>query len=174
MVIWLIGLAGSGKTSIGKALYARMKAQNPATVLLDGDHVRALMGDDLGHTIEDRRRNGQRICNLCRYFDSQDIDAVACVLSLFHDQQAQNRSDLKDYFEVFIDVPMEVLEQRDQKQLYSGARAGRIKNVAGIDIPFAPPKHPDLVIKNAEPCSDFAAQADAILAAVAARKAART
>jgi adenylylsulfate kinase len=173
MVIWLIGLAGSGKTSIGKALYERMKAVNPATVFLDGDHVREIMGNDLGHTLEDRRRNGQRICNLCRYFDSQDIDVVACVLSLFHDQQARNRAELRDYFEVYIDVPMAVLEARDQKQLYSGARAGRIMDVAGIDIPFSPPQRPDLVIENAAPRTDFEVQADTVLAAVAARKAGR-
>jgi adenylylsulfate kinase len=173
MVIWLIGLAGSGKTTIGRALYQRMKAANPATLFLDGDHVREIMGEDLGHTIGDRRRNGQRICNLCRFFDGQGMDVVACVLSLFHDQQEQNRRDLKDYFEVYVDVPMDVLEARDQKRLYSGARAGRIKDVVGVDIPFAPPRRPDLVIENGRPCADFGVHAEAILAAVARRRAAR-
>lgn len=170
MVIWLIGLAGSGKTTIGRVLYERMKAENHATVFVDGDHVREIMGGDLGHTVEDRRRNGQRICNLCRFLDGQGMDVVACVLSLFHDQQEQNRRDLKDYFEIFIKVSMDVLEARDQKQVYSGVRAGRIKNVVGVDIPFLPPRHPDLVIENGAHCTDFGAHADIILAAIARRK----
>jgi adenylylsulfate kinase len=169
MVIWLIGLAGSGKTSIGAALHRRMKAVNPATVLLDGDQVRRIMGEDLGHSLEDRRHNGRRICNLCRVLDEQGLDVVACVLSLFHDQQAENRATLSDYFEVYLDVPMAVLEARDQKGLYSAARAGRIRDVAGIDIPFLPPPHPDLVLENALPCADFEAPAKAILAAVKRR-----
>ena len=37
---------------------------------------------------------------------------------------------------------------RDQKGLYSGARAGRIPNVAGIDIPFSPPANADMVLRN--------------------------
>ncbi len=37
MVIWLTGLAGSGKTTIGGHLYALWKAQAPNTVLVDGD-----------------------------------------------------------------------------------------------------------------------------------------
>lgn len=165
MVIWLIGLAGAGKTSIGRAVYAQLKRRNPATVFLDGDHVRAIMGEDLGHSIEDRRRNGWRICRLCEYFDSQDIDVVCCILSLFHDQQRWNREKLRRYFEVFVDVPMKVLEARDQKGLYSAARAGTTRNVAGIDIPFKPPETPDLVIANSEPVSDFTSVATDIVAA---------
>ncbi len=37
---------------------------------------------------------------------------------------------------------------RDQKGLYSGAKAGRIPNVAGFDIPFVPPASPDMIIRN--------------------------
>lgn len=171
MVIWIIGLAGSGKTSIGQALFERMKSKNPATVFLDGDHVREIMGSDLGHTIEDREQNGRRICNLCQYLERQEIDVVACVLSLFHDQQEWNRNNFAEYFEVYVDVPMSVLEARDQKQLYSGAKAGRIKNVAGIDIPFSPPINPDLVLQNEENRTDFTPCADEILSSIAKRKA---
>lgn len=170
MIIWMIGLAGSGKTTIGSALYERMKKDNPATVFLDGDHIRKIWGDDLGYTIEDRKLNGWRICNLCHFLDCQGIDVVACVLSLFHNQQDWNRKNLSEYFEVFIDVPMEVLEKRDQKQLYSGARAGKVKSVAGIDIPFVPPKCPNLVIPNGSICENFDVYTDMIMEAIAASK----
>jgi adenylylsulfate kinase-like enzyme len=43
MVIWLIGLAGAGKTSIGRHLHALLKARNPATALLDGDDLRTMV-----------------------------------------------------------------------------------------------------------------------------------
>jgi adenylylsulfate kinase-like enzyme len=148
MVIWLIGLAGAGKTTLGRALYEQIKLQDPATVFLDGDHVREIMGDDLGHSLEQRRQNGLRITRLCRYLDRQGINVVCAILSLFHEQQRWNRENYSDYFEVFIDVPMDVLIARDQKGLYSGAKAGRILNVAGIDIPFAPPANPDMVLRN--------------------------
>ncbi len=49
-----------------------------------------------------------------------------------------------NFVEVYIAVPLEVCEQRDTKGLYRKARAGEIKNLAGVDCPFEPPKAPDV------------------------------
>jgi adenylylsulfate kinase len=40
---------------------------------------------------------------------------------------------------VFLDTPIEVCERRDPKGLYKKARAGEIKNFAGIDAPYEAP-----------------------------------
>jgi cytidine diphosphoramidate kinase len=155
VIFWIIGLAGAGKTTIAKALYTDLKAKNHSTVLLDGDAIREIMGGDLGFTLEDRRKNGWRICRMCKYLDDQGINVVCATLSQFHEQQAWNREHLSDYYEVFVDVAMEVLIRRDQKGLYSGALAGKITNVVGMDMPFPPPEFPDLTLKNSEFVKDF-------------------
>ena len=169
MVIWLIGLAGAGKTTIGRQVLARLKARNPNVLFLDGDHVRAIMGNDLGHTVEDRRVNAWRICRLCQYLDSQGIDVVCAILSIFHDTQEWNRQNYSRYFEVYIDVPMDVLVARDQKGLFSRAMAGQLKNVVGVDIPFEPPPSADLVVNNGHPANSPTALADEIIRALDAR-----
>ncbi len=163
MVFWIIGLAGAGKTTIARALYAKLKQEKPSTVLLDGDAVREIMGGDLGFTLDDRRRNGWRICRLCKYLSDQSINVVCATLSQFNDQQDWNRSYLNNYFEVYLKVDMDVLVQRDQKGLYSGALAGKINNVVGIDMPFSPPHAPDLCLPNAVPRNDFSSFAEQIL-----------
>jgi cytidine diphosphoramidate kinase len=150
VVVWLIGLAGAGKTSIGREVWARLKQRQPNVVFVDGDDVRAIMGHDLGHTIEDRRANAGRISRLCAFLDRQGIDVVCAILSMFPETHDWNRRTYSAYFEVFIDVPMAVLAERDQKGLYSAARAGTITNVAGVDLPFTPPANPDLVIANGD------------------------
>ena len=155
MVFWIIGLAGAGKTTVAKALYSHLKQENPSTVLLDGDAIREIMGGDLGFTLEDRRRNGWRICRMCKYLDDQGVNVVCATLSQFHEQQDWNREHLSRYFEVYLDVDMEVLVQRDQKGLYSAALAGKIQNVVGVDMPFPLPNAPDMIVKNSEPVSDF-------------------
>jgi adenylylsulfate kinase len=146
MVTWIIGLAGSGKTTIGMELTTRLRALGRPVALVDGDAIRAALSDDLGHTLEDRRTNGRRIAGLCRLLESQGIDVVACVLAIDPAQLAWNRATFRSYLEVELDISWATLEARDQKGLYSGARAGRIHDVVGIDIPFQRPAAPDLVI----------------------------
>ena len=54
------------------------------------------------------------------------------------------------FFEVFVDVPLEVAESRDPKGLYKKARAGEIKDFTGIHQPFEPPEQADLVLTTHE------------------------
>ncbi len=149
MVIWLIGLSGAGKSTIGRRLFQRLKDTRDNIVFVDGDVVRELWGDSLGHDMDGRRQNAYRISHLCRFLDQQGIHVVVAVLSIFHEWQAWNRSNFSSYFEVFVDVPMEVLRERDPKGLYAKAFAGEISDVVGVDIPFPLPANSDLVLDNA-------------------------
>lgn len=162
--IWIIGLAGAGKTTIGRAVATRLRHRDAATVMLDGDELRRLAGDDLGHSLADRERNGWRMARMCAFLNAQGVNVVCGILSLFPAQRAWNRANLPGYLEVLIEVPMAELERRDQKGLYSGARAGTTKDVAGIDLPFARPDA-HLVVANAGPVTDCDAIADRIVEA---------
>ncbi|MEY2632983.1 MAG: hypothetical protein RIR00_1637 [Pseudomonadota bacterium] len=146
MVIWLIGLSGAGKTTIGERVAARLRAGQPNVVFLDGDMLREVWGANLGHHVEGRRANAERISRLCRLLERQGIVVVAAVLSIFPEWQEWNRREFSSYFEVFIDAPLELVELRDAKGIYTQARRGEASNVVGIDIPFPRPAAPDLVI----------------------------
>lgn len=171
MVIWLIGLSAAGKTAIGREVYARMKATNPATVFVDGDEVREVFRHNQGtapYTLVGRRQNAERMTALCAMLDRQGLDVVCCCLSVFEKTREQNRATFSRYFEVFVDVPLAVLVRRETKGLYAGAFAGTILNVVGMDLPFERPVRPDLVIDNSEDRADLGALAERILAAVEA------
>jgi bifunctional enzyme CysN/CysC len=51
------------------------------------------------------------------------------------------------FFEVFVDVPLDVCEQRDPKGLYLRARAGQITNFTGVGSRYEAPSAPDLRVK---------------------------
>ena len=146
MIVWIIGLSGAGKTTLGRALYRQWKAIEPATVFVDGDDFRDIMGNDLGFSLEDREKNGKRLSKLCSFLDKQSINVVVSILSNFPMHQQWNRENFSYYFEIFIDLPLAVLERRDQKGLYSSFRAGTSEGVVGLDIPFKKPKFADLTI----------------------------
>ena len=54
------------------------------------------------------------------------------------------------FVEVFVDVPLEVAEQRDPKGLYKKARAGEIPEFTGISAPYEEPSNPEITIKTHE------------------------
>lgn len=151
MVIWLIGLSGAGKTTIGRRLVDLWREEAPHTVLVDGDEIRELFRHDErsdAHTIEGRRQNAERITALCEWLDGQGINVVCCILSIFPDMRGENRNRFSDYFEAYVSAPLSELEEHDEKGLYAKARNGEIVNVVGVDIDFPEPKDADLVIDN--------------------------
>jgi len=137
MVIWIIGLSAAGKTTVGSLLAQRLRQDRGNVVFLDGDQMRAVWGDDLGHGIDARRVNADRICRLYRALDRQGLHVVTSILSLFPESRAWNRAHLSRYFEVYLDVPMDELKRRDTKGLY-GSCGTEGANVVGVDIPWEP------------------------------------
>lgn len=148
MVIWLIGLSGAGKTTIGRVLVDLMRAEGRSTLFLDGDDLRSLWQEDLHHQLADRRKNHMRFSRLCALLDQDDhVDIVVSALSIFPDYQKWNRENFNQYYEVFLNLPVADAIERDSKGLYAKALAGTLQNVVGIDIPFPVPPNPDLVIE---------------------------
>ena len=148
MVVWLIGLSGSGKTTLANEVVAQANKTTQSTVLLDGDMVREVFGNDLGYSKKDRLINAQRICQLGKFLDGQGVNVVCAILSIFPETRQWNRDNIEDYYEVFIDTPIETLIDRDSKEIYSRYKKGEITDVAGMDIEFPIPKQPNLTIKN--------------------------
>lgn len=149
MVIWLIGMSGAGKTTLGREVANQLRKHFPNTVLIDGDEVRKIFAHDQGdapYTIEGRRINAERLTALCELLDRQGINVVCCVLSIFPEMQLDNRKRFTGYFEVFMDAPLSVLEARDVKGIYARARQGDAFNVVGLDIPFPRPDRADMLI----------------------------
>lgn len=148
MVVWIIGLSGAGKTTLATKVVEQVRLKQHNVILIDGDVVRKIFGNDLGHTMEDRRTNAQRICQLCKFLDEQGFNVVCAILSLFPESRSWNRKNLRQYYEVFIDTPLHDLIHRDSKGIYEKFKSGEIRDVAGLDIEFPQPENADLIIKN--------------------------
>jgi adenylylsulfate kinase-like enzyme len=117
-------------------------------VFLDGDVLREVFGNDLGHSREERLKSAMRNSRLCKMLSDQGIDVVCATISLFRECQEWNRTHIPGYHEIYLRVPMKVLVERDQKQLYSRALRGEVKDVMGVDLPVEEPRHPELIVEN--------------------------
>jgi adenylylsulfate kinase-like enzyme len=146
MVIWLTGLSGSGKTTIGKILYRELKPKLSNLVFVDGDTIRDIFLNDLGFDLSSRVTQISRVQNLVRFLEGQGLNVIVSALYSNPLLLRTNREIFSQYFEVYVETPMNVLEARDTKNLYRRSRDGLINNVVGIDIEWTPPQNPDLVV----------------------------
>lgn len=147
-VYWITGLSGAGKTTIGKMWYSYLKTQFQNVVLLDGDILREVFGNDLGYTELDRRKSAMRNARLCKMLSEQGIHVVCCTISMFDEVRDWNRNYIKDYHEIYVKVSMETLKKRDQKNLYTNSDIGKENNLVGIHIKMEEPKTPDFILYN--------------------------
>ena len=141
MVIWILGLSGSGKTTLGKILCKKLRKKR--IIHVDGDAIRKIYDDKLGHSVKDRLKNAERASKLVRYLSDQNTIVIASILSNFPKWLKWNRKNFKNYYEIYLKTNMDILKKR-KKKLYSK----KIKNVVGLDIKFNPPKKPDLIIND--------------------------
>ena len=155
-VYWLTGLAGAGKTTIGRLLACRFREQGRNVVFLDGDILREVFGNTMGHGREERLKLARKYSAMCRMLSRQGLDVVCATISMFHEVRAWNRDNIPNYCEIYLRVPFDVLVARDQKGLYGQALAGKIDNVLGVNAPFDEPRNPDLIIDNDGRCSSEA------------------
>ena len=137
-VFWFTGLAG-------RSSFCQRRVNS---VFLDGDQLREVFGNDLGHTPQDRLASATRNARLCKMLSDQGIDVVCATISMLHACRAWNRAHIASYWEIYVRAPMAVLEKRDPHGLYSRARRGEIANVVGIDIAAEEPERPDLVLES--------------------------
>ena len=63
-----------------------------------------------------------------------------------------NRQSQHPYLEVFLDLPITTLRQRDTKGLYGSDDAGEVANVGGLNLDLETPLNPDVHIT--DPTSD--------------------
>ncbi|MBI2981588.1 MAG: adenylyl-sulfate kinase [Deltaproteobacteria bacterium] len=143
-LFWITGLAGAGKTTLGRELYTILKSERPHPVFLDGDRLRQLFGPEKGYSNEDRFSLAMQYAGLCKLLTDQGIDVICSTISMFEKCREWCRTNIPNYREIYLKVPREVLVRRDKKGLYSGVLEGT--QVVGMDLDFEEPKTPDLVL----------------------------
>ena len=149
-VVWLTGLSGSGKSTIANALEVMLHQRKIRTFVLDGDNVRHGLNADLGFTETDRAENIRRVAEVAKLFVDAGMVTIVSFISPFEAERSLAKEIIgeSDFFEVFVDAPMVVVEKRDTKGLYAKARAGLLPNFTGVDSPYEIPTNPNLRVES--------------------------
>lgn len=153
VVIWLTGYSGSGKSTIANALETRLVEQfRVHAYLLDGDNIRTGLNAGLGFSEDDRKENIRRIGEVAKLMVDAGLVVITAFISPFRSDRDQVRHLFADgeFWEVFVECPLEVCRQRDPKGLYKKAAAGQIPDFTGISSPYEEPVSPELVVNTSE------------------------
>lgn len=165
-IVWFTGLSASGKSTIANLVDQKLHKLGKRSFVLDGDNVRHHLNASptilrqahdgefatrfgLGFSPQDREENIRRIGSVAKLFAESGTIALTAFISPYRADRDRVRDTMSstDFFEVFVDTPIEICEQRDPKGMYKRARSGEIKGFTGIDDPYEKPLNPELVLK---------------------------
>jgi adenylylsulfate kinase len=156
VTVWFTGLPSAGKTTLAHALAKRLADEGYERVeVLDGDVAREHLTRGLGFSRDDREENVRRIGWVAALLARNGVVVLASVISPYRGVRDQVREMHHGRFvEVHVATPVEVCESRDVKGLYAKARAGELSNMTGVDDPYEPPLHPEVVVPTHEQSID--------------------
>jgi len=144
--VWLTGLSDAGKTTLATLLEQALLERGLSVEVLDGDHIRRALSPELGFSQEDRDLNIRRIGFLAQRLAHHGVAVIAAAISPFRRTRDEVRAGFEHFVEVFVSCPIEVLKTRDTKGLYRRFAEGQITGLAGLDDPYEPPLHPEVVV----------------------------
>jgi bifunctional enzyme CysN/CysC len=158
-ILWFTGLSGSGKSTIANIVEARLAGRGAHTYMLDGDNIRHGLNRDLGFTDTDRVENIRRVAEVAKLFADAGLIVLVSFISPFRAERmlARELAEPGQFFEVFVDTPIELCRARDPKGLYKKADAGKIANFTGISSPYEPPEAAEFHLRTAGLSPDEAA-----------------
>ncbi len=151
-VFWFTGLSGSGKSTVAMGVEHALFTRKLWPKMLDGDNIRTGISNNLSFSEEDRAENIRRIAEMSKMFCESNMIVLACFISptLAIRERARQIIGPRDFYEIYVQAPLDVCEDRDVKGLYKKARAGEIQDFTGISSPYEAPKSPDLVLNTAK------------------------
>jgi adenylyl-sulfate kinase len=146
--VWLTGLSGSGKSTVGRLAAGMLRDRGHRVEVLDGDDVRQNLCAGLGFSREDRDVNVRRIAWVADLLSRNGVVTFVAAVSPYRKTRDEARARMGGRFaEVYVRASVDECERRDVKGLYERARAGKIASFTGVSDPYEEPLAGELTIE---------------------------
>lgn len=147
VVLWLCGLSGSGKSTIGNALEWELNKYGYSAYRLDGDNLRFGLNKDCDFSPNGRRENLRRAAEVANLFRDSGLITICTFISPQKEMRDEVKNIVNDGFiEIYVKASIEECIRRDPKGLYKKALNGIIKDFTGISSEYEAPQSSNIVI----------------------------
>lgn len=144
MTLWFTGLSAAGKTTLSRAVHSALLALGHQCILLDSDFIRHDISPGLGFSKTDRDEHIRRLASVAADHNRKGVISLVAAVSPYREARDLARLEIGQFYEIYVDAPLEVCVQRDPTGLYARYTKGVVHGIAGLDDPYEPPLSPEL------------------------------
>lgn len=147
-MIYIIGMSGSGKTTIANALAERLKKFSSYQLqVIDGDIIRQQFGNIFGYTYEERMKCNQAVRVVVKYLLNNGISVILSQVAAYKEMRSKVRAEFGGaYIEIYVKCSYEERAKRDVKGYYKRYQSGEMQNLNGVNDIYEIPESSDIVI----------------------------
>jgi adenylylsulfate kinase len=149
--IWMTGIPASGKTSITRELVKKLAADKVHAVVLESDEMRTILTPEPTYGPEERDRFYKTLALIGEMITRSGVNVVFDATAHKRAYRDYARALIPRFFEAYVHCPLEVSMKRDPKGIYQRAAAGKTAAVPGLQTPYEPPLHPEVVLDGQAP-----------------------
>ncbi len=155
--VWITGLPASGKSSVTRELVKQLNVRGVPVVTLESDEMRKILTPEPTYSEEERRRFYTMLALIGERITRSGINVIFDATANKRPYRDHARRVIRKFIEAYVDCPLDVCAARDPKGIYARAAAGASSTVPGVQAPYEPPLHPDIIIDGQAPAKAGAA-----------------
>ena len=143
-VVWITGYSAAGKTTISKQLELELSKLDYKTILLDGDDLRKVLGNNRKYDKKSRLELAYIYFKLCKQLSSQGYIVIISAVVMFDEIFDWVKDNIPNVIQIYLKVPKENRKKRDAVTKKIFLKTDINKN----DKLYDEPSNADLVINN--------------------------
>lgn len=154
--VWITGIPASGKSSIARALVAKLRDRGVSSVVLESDEMRRILTPEPGYGPEERDRFYRALALLGEMITKNGVNVIFDATANRRRYRDEARSRIPIFMEVYVACPLTVCVKRDPKGIYARAASGEASTVPGLQDVYEPPAAPEATVDGQQPPDESA------------------
>jgi adenylylsulfate kinase len=154
--VWVTGVPGSGKSALARTLASRLAELGQPAVVLELDAIRKILTPEPTYSDHERDLVYRALVYMARTLTNADVPVIIDATAHRREWRDLARSVIPRFAEIQLVCPLDVCRAREAQRPRGNAPPGIYavagqpgSTVPGVDVPYEPALHPELVVDTA-------------------------